>query len=112
VGFDQYGSAIVQLTLDREGGKIFDKVTFQNIGKRLAIVMDGQVYSAPVIRDRIPNGKAQISGNFKAAEASDLALVLRAGALPAPVTVVEERPSVRVLVGIPSKAASGQVFSG
>jgi SecD/SecF fusion protein len=91
VGFDQYGSAIVQLTLDREGGKIFDKVTFQNIGKRLAIVMDGQVYSAPVIRDRIPNGKAQISGNFKAAEASDLALVLRAGALPAPVTVVEER---------------------
>lgn len=91
VGFDQYGSAIVQLTLDREGGKLFDKVTFQNIGKRLAIVMDGQVYSAPVIRDRIPNGKAQISGNFKAAEASDLALVLRAGALPAPVNVVEER---------------------
>jgi len=91
VGFDQYGSAIVQLTLDKEGGKIFDKVTFQNIGKRLAIVLDGQVYSAPVIRDRIPNGKAQISGNFKAAEASDLALVLRAGALPAPVTVVEER---------------------
>jgi SecD/SecF fusion protein len=91
VGFDQYGSAIVQLTLDREGGKIFDRVTFQNIGKRLAIVMDGQVYSAPVIRDRIPNGKAQISGNFKASEASDLALVLRAGALPAPVSVVEER---------------------
>lgn len=91
VGFDQYGQAIVMLTMDREGGKIFDRVTFQNIGKRLAIVMDGQVYSAPVIRDRIPNGKAQISGNFKAAEASDLALVLRAGALPAPVTIVEER---------------------
>ncbi len=91
VGFDQYGQAIVSLTLDREGGKLFDKITFQNIGKRLAIVLDGQVYSAPVIRDRIPNGKAQISGNFKAAEASDLALVLRAGALPAPVTVVEER---------------------
>ncbi len=91
VGFDQYGSPIVQLSLDREGGKIFDKVTFQNIGKRLAIVLDGQVYSAPVIRDRIPNGKAQISGNFKADEAADLALVLRAGALPAPVTVVEER---------------------
>jgi len=91
VGFDQYGSPIVQLSLDREGGKIFDKVTFQNIGKRLAIVLDGQVYSAPVIRDRIPNGKAQISGNFKADEAADLALVLRAGALPAPVNVVEER---------------------
>ncbi|HOW58175.1 MAG TPA: protein translocase subunit SecD [Candidatus Omnitrophota bacterium] len=91
VSFDQYGQAIVSLTLDREGGKIFDKVTFQNIGKRLAIVLDGQVYSAPVIRDRIPNGKAQISGNFKAEEASDLALVLRAGALPAPVIVAEER---------------------
>ncbi len=91
VGFDQYGEAIVSLTLDKEGGKIFDKVTFQNIGKRLAIVLDGQVYSAPVIRDRIPNGKAQISGNFKASEASDLALVLRAGALPAPVSVIEER---------------------
>lgn len=91
VGFDQYGQAIVQLSLDKEGGKIFDKVTFQNIGKRLAIVLDGQVYSAPVIRDRIPNGKAQISGNFKADEASDLALVLRAGALPAPVSIIEER---------------------
>jgi SecD/SecF fusion protein len=91
VGFDSYGSPIVKLTLDREGGKIFDKVTFQNIGKRLAIVLDGQVYSAPVIRDRIPNGQAQISGNFKASEASDLALVLRAGALPAPVIIIEER---------------------
>lgn len=91
VGFDNYGQPIVQLSLDKEGAKIFDKVTFQNINKRLAIVLDGQVYSAPSIRDRIPNGKAQISGNFKASDASDLALVLRAGALPAPVTVVEER---------------------
>ena len=91
VGFDQYGQSIVELTLDREGGKIFDKVTFQNIGNRMAIVLDGQVYSAPVIRDRIPDGRAQISGNFKASEAADLALVLRAGALPAPVTIVEER---------------------
>lgn len=91
VSFDQYGQAVVELTLDKEGGKIFDKVTFQNIGKRLAIVLDGQVYSAPVIRDRIPNGKAQISGNFKASEAGDLALVLRAGALPAPVNIIEER---------------------
>ena len=91
VGFDQYGQPIVELTLDREGGKIFDKVTFQNIGNRMAIVLDGQVYSAPVIQDRIPDGRAQISGNFKASEAADLALVLRAGALPAPVTIVEER---------------------
>ncbi|HPW77229.1 MAG: bifunctional preprotein translocase subunit SecD/SecF [Candidatus Omnitrophica bacterium ADurb.Bin292] len=91
VGFDNYGGAMVQLSFDDEGAKIFDRATFQNIGKRLAIVLDGTVHSAPVIRDRIPNGRAQITGNFKAAEASDLALVLRAGALPAPVSVVEER---------------------
>ncbi len=91
VGFDQYGQPIVQLQFDKEGAQIFDKFTFQNIGKRLAIVLDGKVHSAPVIRDRIPNGQAQISGNFTAQEASDLALVLRAGALPAPVNVIEER---------------------
>ncbi len=91
VGFDQYGQPIVELQLDPEGAKVFDRVTFQNIGRRLAIVLDGKVHSAPVIRDRIPNGQAQISGNFSAQEASDLALVLRAGALPAPVVIEEER---------------------
>lgn len=91
VGFDQYGGAIVQLEFDKEGAKIFDQVTFQNIGKQLAIVLDGKIHSAPVIRDRIPNGRAQISGNFTNAEASDLSLVLRAGALPAPVHIIEER---------------------
>ncbi len=91
VGFDQYGQPIVQLQFDDEGAKIFDKATFQNIGRRLAIVLDGKVHSAPVIRDRIPNGQAQISGNFSAQDASDLALVLRAGALPAPVVIEEER---------------------
>ncbi len=91
VGFDQYGQPIVQLQFDQEGAKIFDRVTFQNVGKQLAIVLDGRVHSAPVIRDRIPNGQAQISGNFTSEEASDLALVLRAGALPAPVHIIEER---------------------
>lgn len=91
IGFDQYGQAIVQLQFDKEGAKIFDQVTFQNTGKQLAIVLDGKVHSAPVIRDRIPNGQAQISGNFTSAEASDLSLVLRAGALPAPVHIIEER---------------------
>lgn len=91
VGFDQYGQAIVQLQFDSEGGKLFDRATFQNIGKQLAIVLDGVVHSAPVIRDRIPNGQAQISGNFTAQQAGDLALVLRAGALPAPVHIIEER---------------------
>lgn len=91
VAFDQYGQPIVELQFDNEGAKIFDRVTFQNIGRRLAIVLDGKVHSAPVIRDRIPNGRAQISGNFSSQEASDLALVLRAGALPAPVVIEEER---------------------
>ncbi len=91
VGFDQYGQAIVQLELNKEGAKTFDTLTFQNIGRRLAIVLDGKVHSAPVIRDRISGGHAQISGNFTNQEASDLALVLRAGALPAPVTIIEER---------------------
>lgn len=91
VGFDQYGASIVQLEFDKDGARIFDEVTFQNIGKQLAIVLDGNVHSAPVIRDRIPNGQAQISGNFTVEEASDLALVLRAGSLPAPVTIIEER---------------------
>ena len=91
VGFDQYGQPIVEFQLDGEGAKTFDRVTFQNIGRRIAIVLDGKVHSAPVIRDRIPNGQGQISGNFSSQEASDLALVLRAGALPAPVVIEEER---------------------
>ncbi|MBI1978103.1 MAG: protein translocase subunit SecD [Candidatus Omnitrophica bacterium] len=91
VGFDQYGQSMVEVQFDKEGAKIFDTVTFQNIGKRLAIVLDGKVHSAPVIRDRIPNGRGQISGNFTVEQASDLALVLNAGALPAPVKIIEER---------------------
>ncbi len=91
VGFDSYGQSTVEIQFDKEGAKLFDAATFQNIGKRLAIVLDGKVHSAPVIRDRIPNGKGQISGNFTVQQASDLALVLNAGALPAPVKIVEER---------------------
>lgn len=91
VGFGQMGEANVQIQFDKEGAKLFDQVTFQNVGKRLAIVLDGKVHSAPVIRDRIPNGQAVISGNFTPEEASDLSLVLRAGALPAPVKIIEER---------------------
>ena len=91
VGFDSYGQSIVQIQFDQAGAKLFDAATFQNIGKRLAIVLDNKVHSAPVIRDRIPNGKGQISGNFTVQQASDLALVLNAGALPAPVNIVEQR---------------------
>jgi SecD/SecF fusion protein len=85
------GEANVQVEFDKEGAKKFDQVTFRNVGKQLAIILDGTIYSAPVIRDRIPSGKGVISGNFTPEEANDLSLVLRAGALPAPVKIIEER---------------------
>jgi len=84
VGYDA-AKPVVNLELNREGARIFDEVTGRNVGRRLAIVLDGVVKSAPVIRTRIPDGKAQISGHFTVEEAKELALVLRAGALPAEV---------------------------
>lgn len=81
----------VSLTFNARGAKVFERVTEENIKKRLAIVLDGKCYSAPVIQDKIAGGKAQITGNFSQDEARDLAIVLRAGALPAPVTVLEQR---------------------
>lgn len=89
--FDQMNQAYVTLTLNNRGGRIFERVTGENVGRRMAIVLDGKVYSAPVIRERIGGGRASISGNFTTNEAQDLAIVLRAGSLPAPVTVLEER---------------------
>jgi len=87
----QYGEPYVSLSFDARGGRTFDRLTGENIGKRLAIVLDNNVYSAPVIQDRISGGKAQITGHFTMEEAKDLAIVLRAGALPAPVKILEER---------------------
>ncbi|MHC1701402.1 MAG: protein translocase subunit SecD [Humidesulfovibrio sp.] len=81
----------VSLTFNARGAKIFERVTEENIKKRLAIVLDGKCYSAPVIQDKISGGKAQITGRFSQEEARDLAIVLRAGALPAPVNVLEQR---------------------
>ncbi len=79
----------VSLDLTGPGGKIFGNITEKNVGKRLAIVLDEVVRSAPVIRERILGGKAQISGSFTPDEASNLAIVLRAGALPAPIEVIQ-----------------------
>ncbi len=85
------GEPYVSLEFNNVGTKIFAEVTEQNVGRRLAIVLDGNVHSAPVIRERIPSGQAQITGGFTPEEARDLAIVLRAGALPAPVQILEER---------------------
>jgi preprotein translocase subunit SecD len=81
----------VAVELDPRGAQIFDEITGANVGRRLAIILDGTVYSAPVIRERIPGGQVQITGRFTIEEAHDLAIVLRSGALPAPVTIEEER---------------------
>lgn len=88
--FDQQGP-VVSFRFDSVGSKRFCEVTRDNVGRPFAIVLDNEVISAPVIRDAICGGSGQISGNFSVKEATDLALLLRAGALPAPLTVVEER---------------------
>jgi protein-export membrane protein SecD len=85
------GGWVVNFTFDSVGARRFADVTSQNVGKRFAIVLDDKVISAPVIQTPITGGRGQISGNFSAQSASDLSVLLRAGALPAPLTVVEER---------------------
>ena len=87
----QYNEPYVSIDFDKKGARIFERVTGENVKKRLAIVLDDKVYSAPVIQEKISGGAARITGNFTADEAHDLAIVLRAGALPAPVNVIEER---------------------
>jgi preprotein translocase subunit SecD len=87
----RYNEPYVSLSFDARGARIFEQITGQNIKKRLAIVLDNKVNSAPVIQDKISGGRAQITGRYTTDEARDLAIVLRAGALPAPVKIIEER---------------------
>ena len=87
----QTNETVVSFTLDRVGAKRFGKATSTGIGKQLAIVLDGKIISAPVIRDTIASGSGQISGGFTFQSATDLALLLRSGALPAPLNIIEER---------------------
>ena len=88
---NQTNETVVSFTLDRVGAKRFGKATSKGIGKQLAIVLDGKIVSAPIIRDTIAGGNGQISGNFTFQSATDLALLLRSGALPAPLNIIEER---------------------
>ncbi len=88
---NQNNEPTVSFTLDRLGAQKFGRVTTDNVGKRLAIVLDGEVVSAPTINEAITSGNGMISGNFSFQEATDLALLLRSGALPTPLVVVEER---------------------
>ncbi|TKB64685.1 MAG: protein translocase subunit SecD [Nitrospira sp.] len=90
VSIDQFNQPYVSLTFDGKGGREFERITGENIKKRMAVVLDNTVYSAPVIQDRITGGRAQITGTFSMQEANDLAIVLRAGALPAPLKIIQD----------------------
>ena len=87
----QTNETVVSFSLDRVGAKKFGKATSTGVGKRLAIVLDGKIISAPSVREPIIGGSGQISGNFTFQSATDLALLLRSGALPAPLNIIEER---------------------
>ena len=105
VGFDQGNQAIINFTLNSTGARIFGDFTARSIGKRLAVVLDGKVYSAPNIRERIGGGSGQISGGFTTIEAGNVAIALRSGALPASVNLLEKR-SVGPSLGADSIKAS------
>lgn len=91
IKFGEFNEPRVTISFNEEGSKIFANVTGDNVGRRLAIVLDNVVKSAPVIRELIPSGNAEISGSFTMEEAQDLSIVLRAGALPAPVSIEQEQ---------------------
>lgn len=109
----QYNEPYVSIEFDKGGSNLFGKITKENVKKRLAIVLDSNVYSAPVIQEEISGGRAQITGRFTTEEAHDLAIVLRAGALPAPVKILENRtvgPSLgkdSIEMGLKSTIMSG-----
>jgi preprotein translocase subunit SecD len=105
VGFDQNNRPVINFKLNAEGAEIFGDFTGKSVGKRLAIVLDGKVYSAPNINERIGGGSGQISGDYTVMEAQDLAIALRSGALLAPIYLMEKR-SVGPSLGADSIQAS------
>ena len=107
--FDPYGNVAVAFKFDSVGGKIFGDVTKANVGKAFASVLDGVIVSAPIIREPILGGNGQITGNFTVKEATELSTLLRAGALPASLKILEER-SVGASLGADS-IAKGQLAS-
>ena len=87
---DQGSRPSISMQMNANGAKLWRKLTSNNINRRIAIVLDDYVYSAPVVQNEIPNGNSQITGNFTIDEAQDLANILKAGTLPAPTTIVED----------------------
>ncbi|QSZ41125.1 protein translocase subunit SecD [Sulfurimonas aquatica] len=105
MGFDENNRPLINFKLNAEGAEIFGDFTGKSVGKRLAVVLDGKVYSAPNINERIGGGAGQISGNYTVMEAKDLAIALRSGALLAPIYLMEKR-SVGPSLGADSIKAS------
>jgi len=105
--FDQQksGKPVIQLQFSKEGGEKFEKITSNNIGNPLAIILDNEVISAPIVQETISGGQAVISGDFSLDQAKELALQLNAGALPLPINLVEER-TVEAVLGTESVAKS------
>ena len=91
IGSGSAGQPVVSLSMNSDGSRTWARVTGANVGQRIAIVLDKKVHMAPSIREKIPSGKTQIEGFASMNEAKDLAIILRAGALPAPVNIIEER---------------------
>ncbi|MFQ5455272.1 MAG: protein translocase subunit SecD [Nitrospirota bacterium] len=89
VSIGDFNESYVSITFNPTGARLFERITRENVKKRLAIILDNNIYSAPVIQDAISGGRAQITGRFTTEEANDLAIVLRAGSLPAPVTIIQ-----------------------
>jgi preprotein translocase subunit SecD len=90
VSIGQFNDPYVSIEFDAKGGREFERITGDNVKKRMAVVLDNTIYSAPVIQERITGGRAQITGTFSTQEANDLAIVLRAGALPAPLKIIQD----------------------
>lgn len=90
-GLDQYGNPVVDIEFNAKGAQIFSEVTSHSVGKPIAILLDKRIISAPNVREPIPSGRAQISGNFTPEEVQDLVIKLKAGALPIPVKLIETR---------------------
>jgi len=88
--FDDHGKPAISMQMNGQGAKLWKNITASNIGKSIAITLDHRVYSAPIVNTEIPNGNSQITGNFSIEEAKDLANILKAGSLPAPVKITEE----------------------
>jgi len=110
VGFDENNQPVINFTLNAQGAKIFGDFTGKHVGKRMAVVLDNKVYSAPNINERIGGGRVQISGRFELSEAHDLAIALRSGALLAPVYVMEKR-SVGPSLGADSIKSSSMALA-